>query len=381
MEFSMQIADAAVIKQELEAAVTVQEPEEVKKLREQAKSNTDAIMNMDFSSVSTRKPIISSIEQFGMDSMQRSSKKNALLKTSVGKLSESGSEGGIVSRGLMDLNREIKDLDPSLVDFTKTGILGKLFNPIRNYFARYEKAEDVISTILASLHKGKETLKQDNITLELEEQALRDLSKLLNKEITLGTMMDENIAAQIEKAQAQGVDPERIRFVQEEVLFPLRQRIMDMQQMVVVNHQGIIAMEIIRRNNQELMRGVERAINVTVSALRTAVTVASALYNQRIVLKKIQIINETTNNLIGATSRMLLEQGTEINRQSMETGVSVEVLKESYGNLMAALTQISEFKQKALPVMQQTIGTFREMAEQGEREIQRLEKGQMLTQQ
>ena len=37
----------------------------------------------------------------------------------------------------------------------------------------------------------------------------------------------------------------KAKFVAEEVLFPLRQRIMDMQQMMVVNQQGAMATEIV----------------------------------------------------------------------------------------------------------------------------------------
>ena len=150
---------------------------------------------------------------------------------------------------------------------------------------------------------------------------------------------------------------------------------MDMQQMIVVNHQGVIAMEIIRRNNKELIRGVDRAKSVTIAALRTAVMVASALYNQRIVLRKIQALNETTNNIITATSKMLKEQGAQIQTESMQTGVSVETLKQSYADLMDSLEAISTYKQQALPVMRQTIQTFREMAQEGEEQIQKLERG------
>ncbi len=377
MAFSMNVADAEALKAEVIDAIKA-EPEEVAKLREAAQNNVKEIVNLDLDSFEGKKMILQSIEAFGLESMQRSSNKNALLKTSVAQLSESGSEGGVVSKSLQDLHREIKDLDPSLVDFAKGGVLGKLFNPIRAYFQKYEKAEDVIGDIMASLAKGKERLKNDNTTLAMEEQSLRELSKRINKEIELGTMMDACIVAELEKAEASNADPEKIRFVQEEILFPLRQRVMDMQQMVVVNHQGIIAIELVCRNNKELMRGVDRAMNVTVSALRTAVMVASALYNQRIVLKKIQLLNETTNNLISSTSKMLREQGAEIQKSSMESTVSVDVLKESYKDLMAALDEISTFKQKALPVMQGTIATFREMAEQGEMQIRNMEKGNAL---
>ena len=64
-----------------------------------------------------------------------------------------------------------------------------------------------------------------------------------------------------------------------------------------------MAIDLIIRNNVELMRGVDRAINVTVSALQVAVTLALALANQRIVLEKVQAVNETTDKLIGQHRR------------------------------------------------------------------------------
>lgn len=374
MAFSMQVTDTKALTEEVINEVKAV-PEEMQQLREQAENNALEIMNCSIDSMAERKAILQSIDKFGLDTMQKSSQKNSLLKVSVGNLSESGGEGGQVSKSLVDLHMEIKDLDPSLINFAKTGVLGKIFNPVRRYFERYQKADTVITDIIASLDKGKATLKNDNTTLEIEEQALRELTKRLNKEIEMGSMMDECIAAHVEQAKADGADEEKIRFVEEEILFPLRQRVMDMQQMVVVNNQGIIAIEVIRRNNKELMRGVDRARNVTVSALRIAVIVASALYNQKIVLKKIQALNETTNNLISTTSKMLKEQGTEIQKQSMETGVSVDVLKASFDDALSALEEISAYKQQALPLMKETISQFRDLADKGEVQIQRLEKG------
>ncbi len=374
MDFSMQVASPEEIKKEV-ALATATPPEELDKLREQAKNNALSLMQIDMDSLPDKRNVVKGIESFGLESLQKSSQKNSLLTVTVGKLSQAGGDGGQVSKSLLDLHREIKDLDPSLVDFAKTGVLGAIFNPIRAYFQKYEKAENVIADIVVSLDKGRAVLVNDNTTLEIEENNLRELSKRISKEIELGTLMDEYLAAEIEKAQAAGEDADKIKFVQEEILFPLRQKLMDMQQLIVVNHQGVIAMEIIRRNNKELIRGVDRAKNVTITALRTAVMVASALYNQRIVLKKIQLLNETTNNIISSTSKMLKEQGTEIQTQSMQTGVSVETLRESYKDLIDALEAISTYKQQALPVMKQTIETFKVMAAEGEEQIRKLEKG------
>ena len=350
MAFTMEVPDEAAIKSEVIEQIRPV-PEEVAQLQAAAESNVAEIMTLDIDEFAKRKDILQSIESFGADSIKRSAAKNSLLQMTVGNLSKDGDEGGLVAKGLLDLQRELKDLDPSLIDFTRTGILGKLYNPIRAYFAKYQKAESAIADIITSLDRGKTTLKNDNTTLYIEKQAMSDLTKKLMKEIQLGTLMDESIEKQIDAAKARNEDPEKIKFVTEEVLFPLRQRFMDMQQMIVVNQQGVMATEIVIRNNKELMRGVERANNVTINALRISVMVAGALYNQKIVLKKIQMLNDITNDLIRANARMLKGQGVEIQKQSMEANISVETMKAAFADAMEALDSISSYKQEALPKM------------------------------
>jgi uncharacterized protein YaaN involved in tellurite resistance len=373
MKMDFEIVNTEELKKEVETEVKPVSAE-VALIQKQAEQNASEVLALDLDKIEEKRKIIKSIDDFAMDSMNNSARKNSLLQATIGSLSKGGEDGGVVSNSLADLHREIKDLDPSLLDFTKDGILGKVFNPIRRYFDKYKRADVVINDIIVSLDKGKNTLKNDNTTLDLEEESLRETTKKLNMELALGIEMDAQIAEQVELAKARGEDDEKIRFVTEEVLFPLRQRVMDMQQMVVVNHQGIIAMEVIKRNNKELIRGVDRAKNVTVTALRTAVMVASALYNQRIVLQKIEILNETTSNLIASTSRMLKDQGAAIHKQAAESMITPELLKEAFNDALAALDDIASFKQQALPRMQETVTQFRLLADTGEKEIARLER-------
>lgn len=369
----MEIINTEDLKKEVE---TEDKPVDtvVGEIQRQAANSASEIMALDLERVDEKRKILKSIDEFAMDALHNSAQKNSLLQTTIGNLSKAGEEGSVVSNSLADLHREIKGLDPSLLNFTKEGFLDKIFNPIRRYFDKYAKADGVIKDIIVSLDRGKATLKNDNTTLDLEEDALRELTKKLNIELTLGMALDEQISERIERANADGEDEEKVQFVVEEILFPLRQRIMDMQQMVVVNHQGIVAMEVIKRNNKELIRGVDRAKTVTVTALRTAVMVASALYNQKIVLQKIDLLNETTGNIISSTSRMLKEQGAAIQKQATKSTVSPDVLKQAFQDAIAALEDISAFKQQALPQMQETVAQFRVLAETGEKEIARLER-------
>lgn len=377
MAFTMDIAN----KKKIEAEVITElqpEPEEKSIIKETADNNTLEVFQIDLDSLTERKEIVGTIETFGMDVVEKSRKKNELLQTRIVDLSKMGSENGTVITGLVDLQRQMKDLDPSAVDFAKGGVVGKLFNPLRNYFAKFQKADAVIDDILKSLEKGKNVLKRDNTTLESEQVSMRELTKRLNANIELGIQMDESMVQAIEKAKMDGTDEERIKFVEEEIQYPLRQRIMDFQQLLAVNQQGIVAMEILRRNNKELIRAVERAENVTVSALRVAVTVASALYNQKIVLEKVEALNKTTSSMISSTAKMLKEQGAQIHQQSATTNIAVDDLKSAFADTFDAFDQISTFKQEALPQMRFVIDELRELTDSGEKKLQQMEKAPVL---
>ncbi len=377
MSFTMEVVSEAKLKSVIEEQIKP-EPAELTELKELAQTNVAAILELDLEALEKRRSVLQSIDAFGMNTMRSSSEKNALLQVAVGKLSQTGEEGGQVAKGLSELHLQLRDLDPSVIDFAKSGLLGKLFNPLRRYFVKYQKADSVIGDIVLSLDKGKIMLKNDNTTLELEQQSLRELTKRLQKEIQLGALMDAEIERQVEAARLRVESEDKIIFITEEVLFPLRQRVMDLQQMLVVNQQGIMAIEVVMRNNKELIRGVDRARNVTISALRIAVTVASALYNQRIVLQKIELLNQTTDSLISGTSKMLKSQGVAIQKQAMESSISVDTMKQAFVDVLSALDSISAYKQEALPRMREAILQFRELADEGESRIVRLEKGQKL---
>jgi len=373
MAFTMEITNKAAIEQEVKAELAPHAPEQAV-IKETADSNTSELFKVDLSSLAERREIVGSIETFGQDVVDKSRKKNELLQVRIGDLSRLGSENGEVVTGLTELQRQMKDLDPSAVDFMKDGVLGKIFNPIRNYFARFQKADGVIDDILKSLEKGKNILKRDNTTLESEQVAMYELTRKLRSNIELGMQMDESMTQEVEQARVNGIDEERIKFVEEEVQYPLRQKLMDFQQLLAVNQQGIVAMEILRRNNRELIRAVERAQNVTISALRVAVTVASALYNQKIVLEKVEALNKTTSSMINSTARMLKEQGTRIHEQSASANISVEDLKSAFVDTFDAFDQISNFKQEALPQMRTAIDELKQLTEDGEKRLEQIEK-------
>ena len=370
-EFSLDIDG---IKEDVETSLNDEKEKlENSNLKNQANANAVAIFDADLENPQARENILKPLNNFGLNEMSRSASHNEMLSTRFVDLTKGGKDADNISEQLIELNKQMKDLDPSKVDFAKKGVLGNLMNPVRKYFAKYEKAEVAISDIVQSLDKSSKVLQNDNTTLLSEENYLREVTNKLLADIELGKQMDASIEQQIQTAEIEGVDQSKIDFVREEILFPLRQRLMDMQQMIVVNQQGIVSLNVIRRNNKELIRGVNRAKNVTVSALRTGVMVASALYDQKIVMEKINILNQTTENIIESTSHMLKDQGSEIQKHSAETMISPEVLKASFNEALQAIEDVSTYKVQALPQMKETIDMFSEMAQDGQKVVEKIQ--------
>ena len=142
MDFSMQVANPEEVKKGGGAAGRDTAGRIGQANKSRANKNAEALMAIDLDTLADKRSVVQSIESFGNEAMQKVLTEKLTAKSYGGASSpRRAGDGGVVSKSLLDLHREIKDLDPSLVDFAKTGFLGTIFNPIRAYFQKYEKAE------------------------------------------------------------------------------------------------------------------------------------------------------------------------------------------------------------------------------------------------
>jgi uncharacterized protein YaaN involved in tellurite resistance len=174
----------------------------------------------------------------------------------------------------------------------------------------------------------------------------------LRQYIYLAQKLDTSLTERIAKVEAK--DPERARILKEDMLFYVRQKVQDLTAQLAVSVQAYLSIDVIRRNNLELIRGVDRATTTTVSALRTAVIVAQALGDQKLVLDQITALNATTSNLIEGTSAMLRQQSAAINEQAASSTVDLEKLQAAFDNIYATMDEIDAYKLKALDTMSKT---------------------------
>lgn len=292
------------------------------------------------------------------DIRQAADMSNRLLQVPVKELREGGVSGtSQVSKSLLDLRRTVEDLDPS----EKTAgrkLLGILpfGNQLTDYFRRYESSQKQIDAIVKALYRGQDELRKDNAALNLEKQNLWATMGRLNQYIYVASRLDAQLSAKI--AQVEVSDPERARALREDVLFYVRQKHQDLLTQLAVSIQGYLAIDIIIKNNIELIKGVDRATTTTVSALRTAVLVAQALNNQKLVLDQISALNSTTSNMIASTSKLLREQSVTIQEQAASATIGLPQLQQSFADIFAAMDSIDQFKVKALDSMAQTVGVL-----------------------
>jgi uncharacterized protein YaaN involved in tellurite resistance len=127
---------------------------------------------------------------------------------------------------------------------------------------------------------------------------------------------------------------------------------------MAVTVQGYLALDLVKKNNVELVKGVDRASTTTVSALRTAVTVAMAMTNQRLVLEQVSALNTTTANMIDSTGELLRTQTGAIHEQAASSTIPLETLQRAFQNIYDTMDQIDRFKLEALGNMKQTVETL-----------------------
>jgi len=280
-----------------------------------------------------------------------------------------------VGADLVQLRLTIEKLDPAnngKFFGGGRGFLDKLFGTkITGYFDQYKSSQNHISAILKSLASGKDELLMDNAAIDTERANLWTSMGRLEQMIHLSKVMDQKLEDKANDLDA--TDPAKAKALRETALFYARQRTQDLLTQMAVTVQGYLALDLVKKNNVELVKGVDRASTTTVAALRTAVTVAQALTNQKLVLEQITQLNTTTANIIDSTGKLLKSQTAQIHEQAAASTIPVEVLQRAFQNIYDTMDAIDVFKLKALDSMKTTVTTLSNEVEKSKGYIARAE--------
>ncbi|MET9882307.1 toxic anion resistance protein [Streptomyces sp. NPDC006430] len=283
---------------------------------------------------------------------------NRMLERSVRSL---GSGGGgdaqaRVAGSLVELRRTVEDLDPR--DTPAKGVRGLLAklpggNKFRDHVAAYASSQTTLNKIVGALRSGQDELRRDNAALHTERARLWETMGKLQEYAVLTEALDAAVEQRI--AEAEGTDPQQADAMRADLLFPVRQKRQDLLTQLAVCAQGYLAMDVVRRNNDELIKGVDRAATTTVSALRIAVMLASALDHQGKVIAQVNSLRDTTEDLIRGNAQMLSTQSGEIQRIAADPAVGAETLRTAFAQIYRTLDAIDTFKVQATENMAATV--------------------------
>jgi uncharacterized protein YaaN involved in tellurite resistance len=367
-----------------EPAVPI-DPEAAQRLQDQAARFADTLVGVD-PHAPTFAAKVAAVHRMGEREIRESASVSNRLLDAPARAMRSGPHDptSVVSTSLVELRRVVGDLDPS-----RKNLLGpkKLLgivpfgNRLRDYFASYQSSQTHLDGILRSLANGQEELRRDNAAIEQEKQNLWTTMGRLREYAHLASRLDAELVARIERIEEAGAgdavsarpgrpgagvpqdtatDPDRARALRQDVLFYVRQKHTDLLTQLAVSAQGYLALELVRRNNLELIKGVDRASTTTVAALRTAVIVAQALANQKLVLDQIGALNETTDRIIAGTSELLRRQTADVHRQAASSTVSLQTLRQAFANIYATVDAIDTYKIAALETLRTTVDALTE---------------------
>ncbi|MEE1757984.1 toxic anion resistance protein [Streptomyces sp. SP18BB07] len=299
---------------------------------------------------------------------------NRMLERTVRSLPGKGGDAqSQVAGSLVELRRVVEDLDPRDLPASKgRKLLSRLpgGNKLRDHVAKYASSQGTLNKIVGSLRGGQDELRRDNAALQTERVRLWETMGKLQEYVVLTEALDTAVEEHI-RTHVDGADPQQGDTLRADVLFPVRQKHQDLLTQLAVCAQGYLAMDVVRRNNEELIKGVDRAATTTVSALRIAVMLASALDNQKKVVDQVNALRGTTEELIRGNAEMLASQSGEIQRIAADPAVGTETLRTAFQQIYRTLDAIDTYKVQATETMAATVESLTSELQHATRYLER----------
>ena len=368
-----------VVKPEQAAGAIALPDDKQSELRAKAIAFVDELTALDIKSPAFRQKVTSITTMGEQEMRSAATMSNRMLDRPAAAMGRGGGDAQTrVAKTLTDLRITVTELDPKRADLTGVRKVLKWVpggDKIDRYFAKYRSAQSHLDAIIRALDSGQDELRKDNAAIETEKANMWTIMGRLTEYNQLATALDEAVEAKV-AALEMGGRTEDANTLRSDALFPIRQRRQDFMTQMAVNVQGYMALDLIRKNNLELIRGVDRAQNTTIAALRIAVIVSQALSRQKLVLDQITALNSVTSNLIEATSEQLQLQAAAINQQAAASTVDVAKLQAAFDNVFATMDAVDTFRGQAVESMAQTVQALQDQIERAKPYLERVRRSE-----
>jgi uncharacterized protein YaaN involved in tellurite resistance len=373
-----------VVEQEQAAGAVPVDNARQLELRARAQSFAQELASLDANSPAFTDKVNAITSMGEQDMRAAASVSNRMLDRPAAALNAGKGRGGAdaqsrVAGTLVELRQTVTELDPNRADLTGAKKVLKFLpggDKVQRYFAKYESAQSQLNAIIKSLQSGQDELRKDNASIDTEKANMWATMGKLSEYNELAGALDAAVEEKIAQLQAAG-QTKQAETLKADALFPIRQRRQDIMTQMAVAVQGYMALDLVRRNNIELIKGVDRAQTTTIAALRTAIIVSQALSRQKLVLEQITALNATTSDLIERTSEQLRIQGGQINQQAASSTVDVAKLQAAFDNVFATMDALDTFRAQATDSMAATVDALQGQIERAKPYLERTRRGEL----
>ena len=349
-------------------------------LRAKAQQFVDGLATLDMRSPQFAEKVSQITTMGDSDMRAAASMANRMLERPAEAMGKNGGDAQTrVSNTLVDLRHTVTGLDPKREDLTGVKKILKYLpggDKVDRYFDKYRSAQSHLDAIIKGLSSGQDELRKDNAAIETEKANMWTTMGKLSEYNELAGALDAAVEQKVAELEAASKS-EDANIMRSDALFPIRQRRQDLMTQMAVNVQGYMALDLIRKNNLELIKGVDRAQTTTIAALRIAVIVSQALSRQKLVLDQINALNTVTSNLIESTSEQLKLQGGAINQQAASATIDVAKLQAAFDNVFATMDAVDTFRAQAVDSMAQTVTALESQIERAKPYLERTRRGEL----
>ncbi len=373
--------DAIKLPQIAEVEKQLPSAPQVENISDDVKSSADKWIDGVFAigsrELETQLEVTKSVKSLGNGVELRLAEQSKLLQAPLSELMEDADNGGDVAQQLLKMEDTARSIDPNGFDFTSISGFRRVLSalgmptPMQTWIAKYQSTDSILKSIVKGLEQGKAKLERDNLTLKEDQIRYRHMLFKLDDYVTFAEYVDKTVEARLEEVD----DEEKKRFLKDEVLFPVRQRLQDLMTSKGVYQQAWVVSEVLIKTNEELVRGVDRALKHTMVALGIATSLAIALARQKKILKALQSSKEMTEKMILDVAEQLETQGVQVLSQASDPFIQVEVMKMAFTKSLNALDNVSTYRSNALESMKTGCAELKNMTAEMDKNIARIEQG------
>jgi uncharacterized protein YaaN involved in tellurite resistance len=295
---------------------------------------------------------VTDLETMGTDDMEAAARiVSRLLDGPVGSLAAGGPAAvHELADNLLALRRQMDDLNPGLQGdlFGSRRLLGVIpvGDRLHSYFARYQAAQGRFNAILSALMAQDRAMAADNPDLERAKADLGATVGHLRQYLYVAQKIDADLTDRATRAEA--TDPTRARVLRDDLLAPVQRRGRQLNASLAVAVQGYASIDVIKRNSSELIRGLDRVVAATATALRGAIDAAQNVAEFKLVLDQIVA-------LTGVPSPSGRTPGV----------MDIPKLQAAFDDVYAAIDEVEAFRVRSTESMARTAATIESRRQPG----------------